>query len=184
LQTIIDDVLDFSKIESHTLTLHCERFQPAELCRPSSSRLQAQASARASPALASGRDAPRTPCRGSVRLSQVISNLLGNAVKFTSQGSVRLALTWEEAAVGVMVSDTGIGISTEDQALLFEPFLSGRQFGNPPLLRLGAGWPSARRLVQLMGGDICVQSTPGLEAASGSSCRDGLSLCSGRRPRR
>ncbi|AXB03619.2 response regulator [Aeromonas caviae] len=163
LQTIIDDVLDFSKIESHTLTLHCEPFQPAELCRALVEPLQAQASAKGITLhWHLDETLPERLQGDAVRLSQVIGNLLGNAVKFTSVGSVRLALTWEEEKLGVMVSDTGIGISTEDQALLFEPFYQVDSSATRRFSGSGLGLAICRRLVQLMGGDICVQSTPGL----------------------
>lgn len=100
----------------------------------------------------------------------MIGNLLGNAVKFTSVGSVRLALTWEEEKLGVMVSDTGIGISTEDQALLFEPFYQVDSSATRRFSGSGLGLAICRRLVQLMGETFACRARLGWEAASGSSC--------------
>lgn len=162
LQTIIDDVLDFSKIESHTLALHCEPFQPAELCRALVAPLQAQAGAKGIRLHWHLDEAvPAQLQEDAVRLSQVIGNLLGNAVKFTAVGSVRLALAWQDDRLRVSVSDTGIGISPEDQVLLFEPFYQVDSSATRRFSGSGLGLAICRRLVQLMGGDIRVQSTPG-----------------------
>ncbi|WP_167576732.1 hybrid sensor histidine kinase/response regulator [Aeromonas taiwanensis] len=162
LQTIIDDVLDFSKIESHTLTLHCESFQPAELCRALVGPLQAQASAKGIGLYWHLDETVPSRLQGdAVRLSQVIGNLLGNAVKFTAEGCVRLALTWQDDRLRVSVSDTGIGISPEDQAQLFEPFYQVDSSATRRFSGSGLGLAICRRLVQLMGGDIRVQSSPG-----------------------
>lgn len=162
LQTIIDDVLDFSKIESHTLMLHCEPFQPARLCHALVEPLQAQASAKglslewqldeAVPALLQG---------DPVRLSQVIGNLLGNALKFTASGGVRLVLGWQDERLRVSVTDTGIGISPEDQDLLFEPFFQVDSSASRRFSGSGLGLAISRRLVQLMGGEICLHSVLG-----------------------
>ena len=162
LQTIIDDVLDFSKIESHTLALHCEPFQPAELCRALVEPLQAQARAKGIALHWQLDEQVPSHLQGdAVRLSQVIGNLLGNAVKFTAAGSVRLALEWQDERLRVSVSDTGIGISPEDQALLFEPFYQVDSSATRRFSGSGLGLAICRRLVQLMGGDIRLQSTLG-----------------------
>ncbi len=162
LQTIIDDVLDFSKIESHTLALHCEPFQSAELCRALVEPLQAQARAKGIALHWQLDEQVPSHLQGdAVRLSQVIGNLLGNAVKFTAAGSVRLALEWQDERLRVSVSDTGIGISPEDQALLFEPFYQVDSSATRRFSGSGLGLAICWRLVQLMGGDIRLQSTPG-----------------------
>ncbi len=96
-----------------------------------------------------------------VRLSQVISNLLGNAVKFTSQGSVSLQLGWRHERLRVSVTDTGIGISAEDQALLFEPFSQVDSSATRRFSGTGLGLAISKRLVELMGGEIRLQSAPG-----------------------
>ena len=110
-----------------------------------------------------------------VRLSQVIGNLLGNTVKFTSVGSVRLALTWEEEKLGVMVSDTGIGISTEDQALLFEPFYQVDSSATRRFSGSGLGLAICRRLVQLMGETFVAEHAWAGKLLLVRAARDGLS---------
>ncbi|MEG0175044.1 MAG: ATP-binding protein [Aeromonas sp.] len=162
LQTIIDDVLDFSKIESHTLTLHSEPFDPASLCRALVEPLQPQADAKGIGLhWQLDETVPRQLQGDSVRLSQVIGNLLGNALKFTASGQVVLVLAWEAARLKVSVTDTGIGISPEDQALLFEPFFQVDNSATRRFSGSGLGLAISRRLVQLMGGEIYLQSSLG-----------------------
>ncbi|WP_310597069.1 ATP-binding protein [Aeromonas aquatica] len=162
LQTIIDDVLDFSKIESHTLALHCEPFQPARLCQALVEPLQEQAHAKGIRLHWLLDESLPSQLQGdAVRLSQVIGNLLGNAVKFTAAGQVQLALGWQDERLRVSVTDTGIGISPEDQALLFEPFYQVDSSATRRFSGSGLGLAISRRLVQLMGGEICLQSRLG-----------------------
>lgn len=162
LQTIIDDVLDFSKIESHTLEFHCETLLPTQLCQSLIEPLQERAGSKGI-VLRWGVDEAVPPqLQGDpVRLSQVISNLLGNAVKFTSQGSVLLQLGWHDQRLRVSVTDTGIGISAEDQALLFEPFSQVDSSATRRFSGTGLGLAISKRLVELMGGEIRLQSAPG-----------------------
>ena len=162
LQTIIDDVLDFSKIESHTLALHCERFEPARLCQALVEPLLAQADGKGVRLHWQLHEALPAQLLGDpVRLSQVIGNLLGNALKFTASGDVRLLLEWRCERLRVSVTDTGIGISPEDQALLFEPFYQVDSSASRRFCGSGLGLAISRRLVQLMGGEIGLQSTVG-----------------------
>ncbi|WP_429174156.1 ATP-binding protein [Aeromonas salmonicida] len=162
LQTIIDDVLDFSKIESHTLEFHCETLHPTQLCQSLIEPLQARASSKGIILRWLVDEAVPPQLQGDpVRLSQVISNLLGNAVKFTSQGSVSLQLGWRHERLRVSVTDTGIGISAEDQALLFEPFSQVDSSATRRFSGTGLGLAISKRLVELMGGEIRLQSAPG-----------------------
>ena len=96
------------------------------------------------------------------KLRQVLVNLLGNAVKFTSRGGVRLEVVAERGRTLIAVTDTGPGIPRARQARLFEPFLqddAGRRHGGT-----GLGLAIASRLVRLMGGELEVESTPGAGA--------------------
>ena len=96
------------------------------------------------------------------KLRQVVMNLLSNAAKFTERGTIRLRASAENGAVAITVADTGIGIAAEKQALIFEAFEqadagAARGYGGT-----GLGLTIARRLARLMGGDIGVESTPGV----------------------
>ena len=96
-----------------------------------------------------------------MRLSQVIGNLLDNALKFTDEGRVILRLSWHEEKLRVSVSDTGIGIAPEDQAQLFEPFSQVDNSATRRFSGTGLGLAISKRLVSLMGGEIRLESEPG-----------------------
>ncbi len=168
LLTIIDDLLDFSKIEAGKLSLTTAEFNLGEQVD--------QALALMAPRMISGRvalesdlpdDLPERLCGDAGRLQQVLVNLLGNAVKFTEQGSVRICVRPRPAAAAdryafrVEVHDTGIGITSEQRARLFQPFTQAdgsmtRRYGGT-----GLGLAISRQLVELMGGRIGVESEAG-----------------------
>ena len=164
---IINDILDFSKIEAGQLSLDARPFRLETLTARVASLLGATAVAKGlelrlePPADALG------PLQGdALRLEQVLINLTGNAIKFTAQGEVviRIAplhLGETEVRLRFAVQDTGIGISPEAQARLFDPFTQAdsgisRRFGGT-----GLGLSISKRLVELMGGMIGVDSQPG-----------------------
>jgi PAS domain S-box-containing protein len=167
LLTIVNDILDFSKIEAGKLDLEEVPFDLRTLARETvrSMALRAQQKGltlrcEVPPQL------PRTMKGDPGRLRQVLINLLGNAIKFTEQGSVTLALTQgpetdDVCEIGFAVSDTGIGIPPDKQKLIFEAFSqvdgsTTRQYGGT-----GLGLTICRRLVILMQGDISLASEPG-----------------------
>jgi signal transduction histidine kinase/DNA-binding response OmpR family regulator len=166
LMTIINDVLDFSKIESGKYTVH-----PIEFDLP----LAVQEIAELFAERAHAKDIELV-CRISTevptrfvtdpdRLRQVLGNLVGNAVKFTQRGEVYIEVLIDRSPavprLRVAVSDTGIGIPESAHALIFEAFSqqdgsSVRAFGGT-----GLGLAIAKRLVEIMGGEIGVTSVPG-----------------------
>jgi signal transduction histidine kinase len=96
------------------------------------------------------------------KVQQVIMNLLSNAVKFTAEGTIRIIARHHDGVMTIAVTDTGIGISAEAIEHIFEEFLqvdssTTRQYGGT-----GLGLSISRRLAQLLGGDITVQSTVGV----------------------
>jgi signal transduction histidine kinase len=96
-----------------------------------------------------------------VKLERIVLNLLDNAIKFTSEGSVKIEAQRQGRELLIHVIDTGVGIGTEHQAQLFEEFF---QVGNPERDRrkgFGLGLSVARRLARQLGGDVSVESTPG-----------------------
>ncbi len=164
---ILNDILDLSKIEAGRLDLDPCPFALAPLLEDLDSVLGSSArgkglilSIAAPPALDGGL------LGDPLRVEQVLVNLLGNAVKFTDQGEVRLrieplALTAETVRLRFVVSDTGIGIAPETLPGLFSPFTQGeagirRRFGGT-----GLGLAISKRLVEMMGGTIGVESRPG-----------------------
>jgi len=162
LQTIIDDVLDFSKIESQTLVFQCETLQPARLCQSLVEPLQAKADGKGIELVCQLDENVPPQLQGDlVRLSQVIGNLLDNAIKFTDQGRVTLHLGWHDETLRVSVTDTGIGISLADQARLFEPFSQVDNSASRRFSGTGLGLAISKRLVALMGGEIHLESEPG-----------------------
>jgi len=170
LLTVVNDILDFSKIESGHLDLE---IQPVDLerclvnCLHLFSGKAAEKNLELIYRLAPG--VPATIASDPTRLQQVLCNLIGNAVKFTERGEI-IVEAWPEPAAPnrpqpsllFEVRDTGIGVPPEIAAELFEPFKqadasTARRFGGT-----GLGLAISRRLVQLMGGEIGINSQPGL----------------------
>ncbi len=166
---IINDILDFSKIESGRMELESVEFNLDELVEDAVAMF-------AQPAAEKGLeltlqllppDPPFKVCGDPFRLSQVLANLLNNAVKFTTQGEVivraHLATgTNQSCSINLSVEDSGIGIAPDVREKIFEQFSQAdgsttRQFGGT-----GLGLAICRRLVDLMGGHIDVVSAPGL----------------------
>ncbi len=181
---IIDDVLDFSKIEAGKLALEDQEFDLRGTVdsvvgsfagRAQDKRIDVIAAF--DPALPDGVTGDR------LRLRQVLSNLVNNALKFTEAGEVVVQVRSVGAGwVSFEVSDTGIGVAPEQQSALFEPFTQAdssttRRYGGT-----GLGLAICRQLVELMGGQIGMDSEPGFGstfwftiplAATGASVSDG-----------
>ncbi|MFN8467042.1 MAG: ATP-binding protein [Caldilineaceae bacterium] len=168
LLVILNDILDFSKIEAGKLSLEVINFDLramlAAFARPFMARTQAK---KINFGYAIGPAVP-TYVRGDpVRLRQVLTNLVGNAVKFTHEGEVSLHVTLlsQEGGTNLLrftVTDTGIGIAADKQELLFRKFMQAdssttRQFGGT-----GLGLAISKQLVELMGGEIGVVSRLGI----------------------
>ena len=167
LLRLLDDILDLSKVESGQLDFEEIDFSPGELAEEVAALCSTPASMKGLPL--NFRPAPDLPplvTGDPMRLRQVLLNLVGNAVKFTDQGSVEIALRVVRADPhGVIlhfeVKDTGIGIDAATQAKLFQKFSQGdssmtRRYGGS-----GLGLAISQSLVRCMGGEIKVQSTPG-----------------------
>ncbi len=166
LLVIINDILDYSKIEAGRIDLAPVHFNLSELVGDTMKSL-AVAAHRKNLELAFQVDAaiPANLMADAVRLRQVLVNLVGNAVKFTESGEVVVhaaleSRTGSDAKVHFSVRDTGIGIAPETQPRLFRPFVQAdssttRRFGGT-----GLGLAISRKIVTLMGGDIWVESRP------------------------
>ena len=173
LLMLIDDVLDMATIEAGRSIVTNTNVDLSELLygvvdmmRLRSEEKGLQLNCRQS------RACPRFVRTDGVKLRQVLINLVGNAIKFTSRGSVTLRLESECTNAGnpehvllkFEVEDTGMGIDPQDQVNIFEPFI---QLGNTNNQGSGLGLAITRKFVELMGGTISVESTPG----EGSSFR-------------
>jgi len=167
LLALLNDILDFSKMEAGRLELSEAAFDPAQLVKRTVTLLSPRArekgldlDTRLAPGL------PRAVRGDPERLRQVLLNLLGNAIKFTDAGFVRIEAESRPAAAGAVrlrfaVSDSGIGIAEEARPLLFREFTqvdpsATRRFGGT-----GLGLAICRRIVEAMQGDIGVESAPG-----------------------
>ncbi len=169
LLLLINDILDYSKIEANRLELNLKPFKPQRLIEDVSTTLSILAKQKGiqlSVQMKGDADSHCRPVGDSLRLRQILFNLTGNAIKFTEQGTVTLELNLESVESGhcalhFIVSDTGIGIPQEQQEKIFDSFTQAdssitRDFGGT-----GLGLSISSRLVQLMDSSIHIESTPG-----------------------
>ena len=159
---ILNDILDFSKIEAGKFETEYAPFAPGEVIDQAVELVVGRAHAKGLQfRVVESADLPET-CRGDrLRLAQVLVNLLSNAVKFTARGQVMLRARREGNFLVFSVEDTGIGLSREQAARLFTPFeqadgTTTRRFGGT-----GLGLAISKRLVEMMGGEIRVESVEG-----------------------
>ena len=167
LLRIINDILDVSKIEAGRMELEQAEFSLDQMLESVSDVVGIRAQEKGIELVfAVDPDVPRTLLGDALRLGQVLINLIGNAIKFTEQGQVKLSVELKSreagsAQLGFQVEDSGIGIAPEKLDTLFQAFTQAdasttRQFGGT-----GLGLTIARQLVRLMGGDISVRSELG-----------------------
>jgi len=167
LLEIINAILDYSKIESDHLKLEIDQFDLCLLVENLMDSLSPRAFNKGLDfALVIAPDVPRLLNSDDGRLRQVIINLVGNAIKFTEQGAIILRIDLLEpvgkfARLRFAVHDTGIGIAKEDQAKLFAPFTQVNYSANRRFGGTGLGLAISRRLVELMGGKMNLESEPG-----------------------
>ncbi|OFA07148.1 hybrid sensor histidine kinase/response regulator [Duganella sp. HH101] len=167
LLAIINDVLDFSKVESGHLALDCHAYEPSQLIAQVVALHQAGAQRKglridtcavALPGMVEGDPA---------RVRQILGNLLSNAIKFTEAGVILIefsAVPLDDGKRWLLryaVSDAGIGISAAGQQRLFEPFSQADQSISSQYGGTGLGLAICKRLVELMGGSIACRSAPG-----------------------
>ena len=167
LLTVINDILDFSKIEAGKIELDPIEFNPRDCLDQASRSVALRAHEKGIELICDvAPDVPEIVVGDSARLRQIVLNLLGNAIKFTSQGEVALQASVEEtdgqhAVLHFVVADTGIGIPPEKQSSIFAPFAQAdasttRRYGGT-----GLGLTISARLVEIMAGRIWVESEPG-----------------------
>ncbi|WHX50629.1 PAS domain S-box protein [Paenibacillus woosongensis] len=168
LLAILDDVLDFSKIEAGKMALDYEQFDlnacvwnVVELFLPSADKKGIQLTYHIAP------DVPEHIVSDPVRLRQILVNLIGNALKFTEQGEISISIVKKETLtppavlLEVSVSDTGIGISEDQRHKLFQSFSQVHPAINRKYGGTGLGLAICKKMVELMGGSITVESKEG-----------------------
>jgi len=159
---VINDILDFSKIEAGKLQAERRPFALGAIIDGVTSFVAARAEAKdLTLTISPAPDLPQWVSGDSLRLAQILTNLLTNAIKFTAAGAVRLEVTRAGDDIFFRVMDTGIGMDEKQLARLFRPFEQAdgsttRSYGGT-----GLGLAISRDLARLMGGDIDVNSRPG-----------------------
>ena len=167
LLTILNDILDFSKIEAGRLELEKRPFELQNVIQTIREIFLSDAVSKGLRLeLCYPGDIPDRVVGDEVRIRQVLTNLVGNAIKFTAQGGVyldvkKIAQSAKEVTLRVSVRDSGIGITPEQQQVVFEKFTQAdlsttREFGGT-----GLGLSISKQLIEMMGGRIGVHSDPG-----------------------
>ena len=167
LLRLISDILEISEVEAGKLKFECIPFDPVLMIQEVATALAPRAQAKSLELTWSTDSALPRVVRGDPgRLRQILMNLTGNALKFTEQGEVAI---WAEPAgqslqtvtARFSVRDTGIGIASEQQSRLFQSFVQGDGSSTRKYGGTGLGLAISRQLVEMMGGQIGVQSQPG-----------------------
>jgi len=165
---IINEILDFSKIEAQALELEWLPVSPAQLIRHTARSLEQLAHTKGIALMVETHPSvPDWVLLDPVRMRQVLTNLIGNAIKFTEQGHVRVLTQCQPTddaqmvEIRIRISDTGVGFDPARKDALFSPFTQAdgsvtRSFGGT-----GLGLAITKRLLQLMGGDITADGRPG-----------------------
>jgi signal transduction histidine kinase/DNA-binding NarL/FixJ family response regulator len=168
LLAILNDILDISKIEANKLDLETVDSDPCQLVNEALSLMRVRACEKnLSCEVEYVGEIPKTIKTDPTRLRQILLNLIGNAIKFTQKGGVHIIVSLEKGIgqpaghLRFDVVDSGIGMTAEQIGLLFKPFAQGdnsmtRRYGGT-----GLGLSISKRLAQMLGGEISVQSQPG-----------------------
>ncbi|MFZ2959592.1 MAG: response regulator [Candidatus Ozemobacteraceae bacterium] len=167
LLRLLDNILDLSKVEAGEIKLERVPFDPEQVFFEPAELASAIVGERPIEIICDADELPMALIGDGFRLRQVLMNLLGNAVKFTKRGFIRLTVRLEQetadaARLQIAVSDTGIGIPANQIEKIFEPFTQAddsipRRFGGT-----GLGLSISRKLVHLMGGELSVESEVGI----------------------
>lgn len=168
LLELINEILDFSKLESGKFEITSEEFDFREVIDVCAKALSPKASEKGLELLCEiESDVPRRLIGDGRRMQQVLNNLLSNAIKFTDRGEVIVSVRpykklRDEIQLEISVIDTGIGISTDDQARIFSPFAQGDMSSTRTHHGTGLGLTICKELISLMGGRLRVESQVGV----------------------
>jgi signal transduction histidine kinase/ligand-binding sensor domain-containing protein/response regulator of citrate/malate metabolism len=157
---LINDVLSLSRIEAGVLALDVAPFDLRALIGNVCELMRMRAEAKDLWLRVDAAELPATVGGDARKLSQILLNLLGNAVKFTRDGGVTLRVRWREGVGEFVVEDSGPGIGADERAHLFEPFAQ-TEAGRAAKEGAGLGLALSRDMARLMGGDLALVSAPG-----------------------
>lgn len=161
LLDIINDILDLSKIEAGMLDVSCERFAPDQLVEDVRSIMEVRAIENHLTLDVEYRGLiPAQIESDAKRLKQILINLVGNAIKFTKQGSVHVVVSYRDQSLQFDIIDTGIGMTKHQQKRLFQPFSQGDHTVNREFGGTGLGLAISQRIATLLGGNISAKSEP------------------------
>lgn len=166
LLTVINDILTFSSLEKNKIILDNQPFNPSSTIEKNLVLLKRVSDAKGLDLIYKSLDLPTLISGDKARVSQVLFNIIGNAIKFTQKGEVRVCAKWEpdsqeRGSLIIEVEDTGVGISEKDLANLFSEFSQAGETAGKLVEGTGLGLTISKKLSQLMGGDVLVRSTPG-----------------------
>jgi len=168
LMSLISDLLDFSKIESGKMELTEVEYSTSSLIHDIVAMFSLKAEEKGLKFNVDvAEDLPAVLCGDEIRLKQILSNLLTNAVKYTERGNVGLTIDWspvegQTAEVAVTVSDSGIGIRQEDMDVIFDKFKRLDSKRNSQIEGVGLGMNITAQLLSLMQGEISIESEYGI----------------------
>ncbi len=177
LLTLLNDILDYSKIEAGKVVLEAEEFSPEETIENVGNLFSAKVEEAGLDLLFEiDRNLPPRLVGDALRLTQVLNNLVGNAIKFTSVGEVVIgarvaARDADQVELAFSVRDTGIGVTPEQAERLFNVFQQAERSTARKYGGTGLGLAICKRLVELMGGQIEVSPAPGGGSIFGFTCR-------------
>ncbi len=162
LLDIVNDVLDFSKLDMEQTELSCDNYSPVELLENIRAMIAPMTANRELEFRCEIADnIPECLCGDFLKLRQILLNLLGNAVKYTHRGFVSLTASYENGHLFFEVADSGIGMKQEDLPVIFEAFRQLPQEKNRHIQGTGLGLTITKKLIGLMNGEITVQSVYG-----------------------
>ncbi|MBL4585893.1 MAG: PAS domain S-box protein, partial [Flavobacteriales bacterium] len=161
LRSIVNEVLDLSQLEAGKIILQKESFNLSELLEPIAERHQPEAREKGLELIFEKPEDNRTLFTDRRRMTQVLSNLVRNAIKFTASGSVTVSTEMKNQQLRLRVTDTGPGIPSKDRKKLFQDFSQLDHTTAQSLEGTGLGLSISKKLMQLLGGSIGVESSFG-----------------------
>ena len=176
LLSLFNDILDFSKLESGQMKLVSRSFSLSDVIQSAINLFIFQIKEKnlhINSEISS--DIPKYLLGDATRIRQILVNLIGNAIKFTAQGEVRVEVCQiagpESYLLQFSVTDTGVGMSPEQQARIFAPFSQGDSSNTKRFGGSGLGLAISRHLIDMMGGELLIKSTPGLGSCVTFTCQ-------------